>query len=416
MKTINLLAKENKPICILHNNKKTNYIVFKNILDDIYKLSFNYNQIGINDKNISISNNEVTLNIKDYKNNKNKELEKVINKLRKDFKELKNKKLRKQRIKRVSAFSCAILISSGVIAHILSENKNTKAYENVQPEFTVSMMEEEQDKTKLIEEQKEKLNFIKEEIKHQKSNIIETKEQNKEHTTNTKEEEKSENKTNNLSISNENITNTNEFEISFESRVDTPKYLTTKAYYNEIITNISNEYGIDPRIMLAIATQECGIHNPDLRGPAIGLMQIERAVWVGHSVTAYNYKKGCNETLNITENNLKDLDFNIRTSCMILRDYLRKANYNLPAAIQMYNFGPGNMNATFKLAYGNNMNFKEMCNSFDNSWLDYRDNIREGDSKYLERIFSYLEDLEDLKIKKGEETITCTIKNRTKKL
>lgn len=412
MKTINLLTKEDKPICCIQKNKETNYIVFKNVLDDIYKLSFNYNQIGVNEKNISISNNEVTLNIKDYKNNKNKELEKVITKLRKDFKELKKKKLRKQRIKRVSAFSCAVLISSGVIAHILAENKNSKAYENVQPEFTLSMMEEEQEKTKLIEEQKEKLNFIKEEIKHQSSNIIET----KEHTTNIKEEEKSENKTNNLLISNENITNTNEFQISFESRVDTPKYLTTKAYYNEIITNISNEYGIDPRIMLAIATQESGIHNPDLRGPAIGLMQIERAVWVGHSITAYNYKKGSNETLNITENNLKDLEFNIRTACMIFRDCLKNSNYNLPIAIQMYNFGYGNIKTTLKTAYGNNINFKEVCSDCDNNWLEYRQTIKAGDDKYLEHILSYIENLEDLKIAKGEETITCTVKNRAKTL
>ena len=162
----------------------------------------------------------------------------------------------------------------------------------------------------------------------------------------------------------------NILELNYESRTETEKFQITKSYYKDNITKISNEYGIDPQIMLAIATQECGIHDPNLRGPAIGLMQIERSVWVGEKVSAYNYEKGVEETLNITEEKLKDLDFNIRVACMIFRDCYKNSNYNLPVAIQMYNFGYGNMKKTFNMAY--DKGFKEMCNNCDGNWLEYR--------------------------------------------
>lgn len=377
MTMINLTTKGDYTVCCVENKGKFNYVTFTDIKDLVHKLCLNYTEIRITEKYINISDSKIELNIEDYKNNTNITMEPIIRKLRKEYRELKKKRLRKQKIKRISALSCAVIISGSVLVNALSTNNEIhmqEIYENNNPNI-VSTIEE-------IEE-----SYVEEEQKE--DNIV---------------------------MPEENATNINNFEINFESRVDSEKFRITKAYYNQMITNISNEYGIDPKIMLAIATQESGIHNPDLKGSAIGLMQIERAVWNGEKISAYNYAKGINETLNITEEKLEDLEFNIRISCMILKDCLIKSNYNLPVAIQMYNFGYGNINKVFKSTYGENINFKEMCIDCDNSWLENRENIKEGDNKYLERILSYIEDLEDIQIKKGDEIVSYNFINRVKTL
>lgn len=370
MTAINLTTKGDYTVCCIEHKEKINYVTFNDIEDTIYKLCSNYSKISITEKDIIISNSRLKLNIDNYKDNTNLKMESIIRKLRKDYRELKKKRLRKQKIKRISALSCAVLISSSVLVNALSlnnENNKQEVYKTNQPNI-INTMEEVND-----------LSHV--------SFVIE-----------------------------EETSNANNFEINFESRVDNEKYKITKAYYNQMITNISNEYGIDPRIMLAIATQESGIHNTENGGPAIGLMQIERAVWNGEKISAYNYSKGAFETINITEEKLKDLEFNIRTSCMILKDCLNKSNYNLPVAIQMYNFGYGNINKVFKTTYGENIDFENICKDCDNSWLENRENINEGDSKYLEHILSYIEDIEEIEIKKGKEIVSYNFINRVKTL
>lgn len=365
MTSINLSTKGDYTICCVQNKEKFNYVTFYDIKELVHKLCLNYTSIRITEKYINISDSKYEINIENYQNNTNIKMEPIIRKLKKDYRELKRKKLRNQKIKRLGALSCAVLISGSILVNALSNDKDVNVYEEVNPIGIETVYEE--------TEQPDLSYIIEEDI-------------------------------------------AKNFEISFESRVDSDKYRVTKAYYEGMITKISNEYGIDPRIMLAIATQESGIHNTEKRGPAIGLMQIERAVWNGEKLSAYNYSKGTNETLNITEEKLKDLEFNIRTSCMILKDCLIKSNYNLPVAIQMYNFGYGNINKVFKSSYGENINFKEMCIDCDNSWLEYRENINEGDNKYLERILSYIEDLEDIQIKKGDEIVSYNFINRVKTL
>jgi len=386
MKTINLLIKGSNIICYIENNQNINYVMYKDIKNIVERLYSNYNKINITQKNITISNSNLEINIENYKDNKNLMIEPIIEKLEKDYRKLKIKELKKQKIKRVSLLTSSIILSGTIIINAFANGKTVnKKHEETREKTSISTLTQRETKTDNIVDK----NFKKE------NTVVETK---------TKKED---------TIINDNINN---FEICFESRVESDKFKTTKAYYNQIITEISNEYGIDPRIMLAIATHECGIHNPNLRGPAIGLMQIERSVWNGQNISAYNYKKGINETLNITEEKLKDLEFNIRTSCMIFRDCLNKSNYNLAVAIQMYNYGYGNINKVFRYSYGNNIHFENMCGNCDNNWLENREIIKEGDNKYLEHILSYIENLEEIQIKNGEKTINFNFKNKVKTL
>ena len=379
MKMIDLITKGNNTICIIKNNDKINYVRYKNIKDELNELCLNYNEINITEKNINISNSKLNINIENYKENTNIFIIPIIENLQKDFRKLKQKELKKQKIKRISALSCAVIISGGLIVNALSNDQKDD----------ISKVDEINNRNIIVNEKEETTEYYNENF------IIEEKE-------------------NDNLVYEKNITNTINYEINFESRVNDDKFRITNAYYNEMITNISNEYGIDPRIMIAIATQESGIHNPNLKGSAIGLMQIERAVWNGKSLSAYNYAKDNNETLKITEEKLNDLEFNIRAACMILRDCLNRTNYNLPVAIQMYNFGYGNMNKVFKTTYGYNINFEEACIDCDNNWLEYRETIKDGDNKYLEHILSYIEELEDIQIKKGDEIVSYNFINRVK--
>jgi len=123
MKMIDLITKGNNTICIIKNNDKINYVRYKNIKDELNELCLNYNEINITEKNINISNSKLNINIENYKENTNIFIIPIIEKLQKDFRKLKQKELKKQKIKRISALSCAVIISGGLIVNALSNDQ-----------------------------------------------------------------------------------------------------------------------------------------------------------------------------------------------------------------------------------------------------------------------------------------------------
>ena len=87
--------------------------------------------------------------------------------------------------------------------------------------------------------------------------------------------------------------------IDYYDRSVNDKAQKTRELYGNIIEKYANMYGLDPSLVLALATQERGVHSSVMdRGGATGLMQIQNSIWVGKSVTAYNFEKGCKETCN----------------------------------------------------------------------------------------------------------------------
>ena len=124
---------------------------------------------------------------------------------------------------------------------------------------------------------------------------------------------------------NEEISDVNEEKnyeifIEFKDRSQTEKARITKAYYQSTIEKYAKMYGLDPRIILAIATQERGIHSDTMdAGGATGLMQIQNEVWIGKNLTAYNYEKNEYETVYVTKQYLSDVFKNIKYGCMIFQ-------------------------------------------------------------------------------------------------
>ena len=96
-------------------------------------------------------------------------------------------------------------------------------------------------------------------------------------------------------IESENIQESGEIflSISYDDRSNTEKAIRAELNYGEMLRKYSAIYGINPEVMLAIATQERGIHSEIKdKGGATGLMQIQNSVWRGETITVDNYQLG----------------------------------------------------------------------------------------------------------------------------
>ena len=205
------------------------------------------------------------------------------------------------------------------------------------------------------------------------------------------------------------------FHYSYEDRSNATNVANAKRY-EDLFEKYANRYGLDKNLLIALAAQESsGEHYDNLREgkPAAGIMQVEKSVWVNSSISAYNFETGQMETVKITQEKINDLEGNIQVGSMILRSNLESNNYNIPLALQTYNFGTGNMNKVLKTcAELENIDESNMRqNPTENAWLNYRAFLNTGDSKYVEHVFSYL-GKDEIKVqKRNNETVKVALAN-----
>ena len=95
-------------------------------------------------------------------------------------------------------------------------------------------------------------------------------------------------------------------------------------------------YGVDPFILIAMASQESGGNPNASNGAARGIMQIEHTV---KSVKAYNHQTKQMETVSVDWGNLFDVDYNIKIGAMELAHRLEDYKYNILMSLQGYNYG-----------------------------------------------------------------------------
>lgn len=187
--------------------------------------------------------------------------------------------------------------------------------------------------------------------------------------------------------------------LSYEDRTANKKFLNCKKKYGDVITKWANIYGLDPNLMIAVATQEGGIHNPDdLTGGAVGLMKIEYNVWKDKDISCYNYKTNSVDKLTLTDDVMSNLNTNVQAGCMIMRQQLDYMKNNPMAALQSYNFGYGNMMTILEeYAKDNYLTVDEVLWDFNElEWLEYRHLITDnktsyGDKNYIENVMSYFD-------------------------
>lgn len=202
----------------------------------------------------------------------------------------------------------------------------------------------------------------------------------------------------------ENLFETLSDELDVGVQSDSEKLNYVRENYGDIIEKYSSVYGLDANLVTAIATQERGRHSAIIdSGGAIGLMQVQVSVWDGKTIKAYNYKTNEVETINITLEKLKNVDFNIRVGCAILQEYLNVMNDNIIAAIQSYNMGPGSVRKIIN-NYANSCGktYEEVLDdSSDTGWLEYRNSSYAGDPDYVEHVIRYYtNDVKEISSKK----------------
>lgn len=180
--------------------------------------------------------------------------------------------------------------------------------------------------------------------------------------------------------------------LQIEDETESEKANKTKELYYDIIEKYANMYGVSPSVILAIATQERGVHSDTIdQGGAIGLMQVQVSVWDGKDLEVYNYDTNSKEKIHITLDDLRDVSFNIKVGCAIFQNYLKQMKDNYPLAIQSYNMGPSSVNKilnAYCLSCGKT--YDEVINSDDLGWLYFRNSSYPGDISYLEHVLRYI--------------------------
>lgn len=211
------------------------------------------------------------------------------------------------------------------------------------------------------------------------------------------------------------MVNDKNFHFSYEDRTSSEN-IDNVNQYDDIFQKYAKMYGLDVMLLKAIACQETGgDHYGNLgKGPAEGIMQIEKSVHLGETITGYNFETGENDYFEITSDNLQDIDFNIRVAAIDLRNAIEAFNYNIPQGTQAYNLGIGGMNQTLAICcrdIGEQQTNLEN-NPTNNSWLNYREAIGIGDPEYIEHVFSYIPNNTTLTVKdRTGANHTITIKN-----
>ena len=93
----------------------------------------------------------------------------------------------------------------------------------------------------------------------------------------------------------------------------------------ETIYRKSNEYGLRPDLMLAVAHRESNFSPLAESAYAVGVMQINYSVWA--------------ETLGLNMTTIFDIENNIDAGCLIMRMYLTETGGDEIRALELYNAG-----------------------------------------------------------------------------
>lgn len=211
----------------------------------------------------------------------------------------------------------------------------------------------------------------------------------------------------------------NPFYIETEDLTSSEKYQNAKEKYYSLIEKYATEYGLDPMVMLALATQERGVHSEIVDdGGGLGLFQVQIEGgwnWDNEQISAFNFQTNEEETVTITKDNARMLEYNIKYGCMLFQNALREQNYNIPRAIQCYNYGSAYMDQVISACCSDTgYSRSDISDPTNLIWTNYRNVIKNGDNRYLENVLRYLPNETQIQFKKPSgETINMTFENES---
>lgn len=376
MASIERIKVNDETIFVIHNNGKRKTLTSKNNIKKLLEICHKHNRYF--GKNNTLENTDIIIKEFDsYINQKNKQKKKLkimydnINKLSDKIKLVK-RLTPKGKIIVTATLATTIGITSLGISSLIKDKKNTPGNE---PYITIEELPEYIDDFKNIEMSTPSITI--DDISDELIESINT-------------DTVIEIDNNEL---NEMLEENNEFHFSYTDRTNEESLKNAKRY-EDLFEKYGNMYGIDPNLLMAMAAQESsGNHYDHLKGNyGIGIMQIEKGVHLNTTLKAYNFETGEIDSIKVTEENIKDLETNIQMGTIILRNNIEANNYNIPLALQTYNLGPGNMSKVISNASDATGLLKNDIkdNTTNPEWLNYRNTVHAGDSKYIEHVFSYI--------------------------
>ena len=203
--------------------------------------------------------------------------------------------------------------------------------------------------------------------------------------------------------------------IEYEDKTDSYEANLVREKYLDLIKKYSEMYGLDYKLVAAIATRERGIHSETIdENGAIGLMQVQVGSWANDYLSAYNFITQEKDTMFIDEASLSNVEYNIKVGCRILQYCLKRFNYNILASLQAYNMGDGDMDKILtNYCLENNKSREEVLSDQNNTeWMNYRYLASGGDQEYVENVLAYLgEQIEINMVSPDGQTYTLRVNN-----
>lgn len=176
------------------------------------------------------------------------------------------------------------------------------------------------------------------------------------------------------------------------------KAIYARETYGDLMSKYARLYGLDEELLLAIGTQERGVHSTEKdAGGGLGLMQIQYSVWIGKTLTVQKLNEATGEfepyTIHVTDEYLKSLEGNIEMGAAVLQTCLKYAKYNIPVAIQMYNQGSGSLEAIIsQYCQATGKDYASViADPEDLGWIPYCQ-AKAGDPNYLANVNQWAED------------------------
>ena len=216
----------------------------------------------------------------------------------------------------------------------------------------------------------------------------------------------------------------NNFCQNISSLYDSDDAIVYRNKYEEIVNEKASKWGVDPNLAMAILTQE------SRSGKTTNLMQIGFNVWQGESFKVYDFENDKYVDILLTEDpvlyssdryltiNKKDLEnpsTNISIGCAMLQKSMACMNYDIPAGIQCYNYGPTSMNnKVFSKTYESLFQSREdiLKDQYNFSFMNYTDAYEYGDNDYFYHVSRFLNPLKDtITIKEKDEYGVTVIHN-----
>lgn len=195
------------------------------------------------------------------------------------------------------------------------------------------------------------------------------------------------------------------FNIDFSDRTSAEKTVSAKNNYYSLVSKYAKTYGIDKDLMMAIGTQEKGVHSTEIDpGGGVGLMQMQYQVWVNQDVKAYNFDTNSWESFHVTDNNIRELDTNIKIACMYFQNCLVNMDYNVPAALCAYNWGmTSTKNKLNEFSKDKGLSLNEVLEANDTSWINLFNVNGDTSLAYPKMVLSYYDSSKPIENEKIDE-------------